>query len=263
MVIDFHTHVFPDSIAERAITALSNGCGIIPSFDGTLQGLETSMDKSGINISVHMPVVTKPSQTRNANDWAAQTQNDKILAFGALHPENSDWKVEVDRIVELGLKGIKMHPDYQGFYVNEPKMLPVYDYILSNELILLFHAGVDIGLPEPYHCTPQHLVNVIDVMQGGIIVAAHLGGHAMWDDVEQHLVGKNIYFDTSMGLNYYGIEQFKRIIDMHGYGKILFGTDSPWDDQYGELKRIKNAGLTSEQLHAILYENAYSILKLT
>jgi predicted TIM-barrel fold metal-dependent hydrolase len=260
-VIDFHTHVFPDSIASRAMTSLSDGCGIKPSFDGTCSGLKDSMEKAGINISVHMPVVTKPSQTRNANEWAMQTQNDNILAFGALHPQNSDWRDEIDLIINFGLKGVKMHPDYQNFFVDEPRMLLIYEYILERGLILLFHAGVDIGLPAPYHCTPHRLLNVINAMQGGVIVASHLGGHAMWDDVERYLVGRNIYFDTSMGLEYYSIEQLKRIIDSHGYDKILFGTDAPWSDQNEELSRMKNAGLNVEQLDAVLYNNASFLLK--
>lgn len=260
MIIDFHTHIFPDEIAERAIATLASKVTIIPSFNGSKAGLLASMQNAGVDYSVVLPVVTKPSQTRKANEWAKEVDGSGIIAFGGLHPDNEDYKEQIDFIVSQGLKGIKMHPDYQGFFVDEPKMLPVYDYIFNKGLILLFHAGVDIGLPAPYHCPPDRLRNVLDQLKGGKIVAAHLGGHGMWEDVQKHLVGTDVYLDTSMGLGYYSAETFKKIVNAHGSEKILFATDAPWSTQKEELALIKNVGLTPHQLENVLCNTANKLL---
>jgi predicted TIM-barrel fold metal-dependent hydrolase len=262
MVIDFHTHIFPDEIAERAIASLSSKVTIVPSFQGSKAGLLASMKNAGIDYSVILPVVTKPTQTKKANEWAKEVDGDGIIAFGGLHPDNEDYKEQIDFICSLGLKGIKMHPDYQDFFVDEPKMLPVYEYIFQKGLILLFHAGVDIGLPAPYHCPPNRLRKVLDQLKGGKIVAAHLGGHEMWEDVGEYLVGTDVYLDTSMGLEYFSAETLKQIVSTHSSEKILFGTDAPWSNQKEELIRIQNAGLTPKQLEDILYLTAKKLLEL-
>lgn len=260
MIIDFHTHIFPDEIAERAIASLASKVTILPTHNGSKAGLLTSMKNAGIDYSVVLPVVTKPSQTKKANEWAKEVEEDGIIAFGGLHPDNEDYKEQIDFIVSQGLKGIKMHPDYQGFFVDDPKMLPVYDYIFQKGLILLFHAGVDIGLPPPVHCPPEKLRKVLDQLKGGKIIAAHLGGFQMWQDVGEYLVGTDVYLDTSMGLEYYSAETLKIIVNTHGSEKILFGTDAPWSNQKEELNRIQNAGLTPQQLEDILYHTANRFL---
>lgn len=262
MVIDFHTHIFPDDLAHRAISTLSKKGNIVAHFDGTQGGLITSMKHADITASVQLPVVTKPSQTGTVNEWAAKTQGEGIIAFGGIHPQNTDWKQQIDNIVALGLKGVKMHPDYQDFYIDDATLYPMYNYILDRGLILLVHAGFDIGFLPPYHCTPERLAKVIAAMRGGNIVAAHLGGHSMWDEAERHLAGRNVYFDTSMGIEYYGYERLERMVALHGHKKILFGTDTPWSDQAAELDRMRKANLTKDQMQAILYDNAALLLGL-
>lgn len=262
LVIDFHTHIFPDSVAEKTVNFLGNECGLKPSFNGTLVGLKQSMAEAGIDKSVIHIVITKPEQTKRVNEWAASVQDDNIISFGGLHPLNEDYKEHVNAAVSLGLKGIKFHPDYHNCFVDEPFMLPVYDYILSKGLIVLFHAGVDIGLPPPVHCPPDRLRKVIDAMKGGVIVAAHLGGFRMWDKVETYLVGQNLYFDTSMGFEHYSKEQFLRIVKNHGCERIVFGTDAPWSNQKEELIRIKSSGFNENVLENILYNNAKNILMI-
>ena len=261
MVIDFHTHIFDEQIAKRAMDVLSAKVDIIPFHFCTKAELLYSMKEAEIDCSVVLPVVTKPSQTKTINDWAASICSDKLIAFGGIHPLSEDYKADIDYVCSLGLKGIKFHPDYQSFFVDDDFMFPIYDTILSKGLIISFHAGVDLGLDPPVHCPPHRLRKVLDQMQGGVIIAAHLGGHAMWDEVEKHLCGTNVYLDTSMGTEYYKTEQFIRIVRSHGSEKILFATDSPWSSQKEELTRTRQTGLTQAELDNILYKNALKLLE--
>lgn len=260
MVIDFHTHIFSEKVAERALANLSAACGITPYMDGTATGLVNYMDKCGVGRAVVLPVMTKASQTKRMNEWFASLASDRLIPFGGIHPENEDYKERIRDIKRLGMKGVKMHPEYQNFWVDDEKMYPVYDEILSQGLILLLHSGEDAAYQAPFRCTPQRLRNMVRTVGGGRIVAAHFGAHKMWDDVEEYLVGENLYFDTSMGTQYYDMERFCRIVQHHGADKILFATDSPWSDAKQEMETIRQSGLSEQVLEQIFYQNALQLL---
>ena len=264
MVIDFHTHAFPEKIAKRAIQSLVAGCNgeYTPCSDGTVSGLVNNMDKFGVDVSVVQPVVTKPSQTVTLNNWAKEIVCDKLISFGGIHPGTDDYKRDIDFICELGLPGIKLHPEYQQFYVDDPYMLKIYDYALSKGLIILFHAGYDPAYPPPIHSSPKQFAEVSKQMRGGIMVAAHLGGQRQWNEVEEYLVGTDMYMDTSMGMNYYPHDQFVRIVKNHGADKILFGSDSPWSRAGEEIEALNSLSLTQEEKDLILHKNAKRILKI-
>lgn len=266
MIIDFHTHCFPDGLAARAVEALSKAGGIPPQLNGTVGDLIKSMGEAGIDRCVLLPVATKPSQTTGINDWAAGIQQERIVAFGSLHPGYGEWRGELARIRKMGLKGIKFHPEYQQFYVDDPDVMKIYEEALEMGLILVFHAGVDIGLSAPWHCTPERLRRVTEAFPGGRIVAAHMGGFGMWEEVERHLAGTGIYLDTSYSLgpgpDLMSEEQFKRIVIKHGAERILFGTDSPWTEQRSEVRKIRALRLEPAAETAILGGTAQKLLYL-
>ncbi|HEX2945122.1 MAG TPA: amidohydrolase family protein [Clostridia bacterium] len=263
MVIDFHVHCFADELAQRAVAALEEVGGIPARSDGTVSGIRSSMKKAGVDKSVVLNIATKPQQTTKINQWAASIQADDIIPFGTLHPDFADWKAEMARICSDGLKGIKFHPDYQQFYVDDPKMFPIYEKAAEEGLVVIFHAGLDIGLPAPYHCTPDRLHKVVREFRGTSFVAAHMGGYRYWDDVERFLVGEDLYFDTSFGLGSMSRQQFDRIALQHGYDKLLFATDSPWEDQTEEVESIRSIMLPAGIEKAVLGENAAKLLGLT
>lgn len=264
MVIDFHTHAFPDAIAERAITSLVSSCNgeYLPCSDGTVSGLIDNMNKFGVDISVVQPVITKQSQTKSLNEWAKSISGDSIVSFGGIFPHTDDYKRDIDFVCELGLPGIKLHPEYQSFDVDDPQMLKLYDYALSRGLIILFHAGYDPAYPPPYHSSPKQFAEISKQMQGGVMIAAHLGGQRQWDDVEKYLVGTDVYLDTSMGMSYYSHEQFLRIVKSHGADKILFGSDSPWSRANEEIEMLNSLPLAQTEKDLILYKNAKKLLSL-
>jgi predicted TIM-barrel fold metal-dependent hydrolase len=264
MIIDFHTHAFPDDLAEKALSTLLANLNNLytPVNNATVAGLVKSMDESNVDMAVVQPVITKQSQTRKTNEWAASIGSDRIIPFGGIYPHTDDYKRDIDFVAGLGLKGLKFHAEYQNFRIDDPQMLRIYDYALSKGLIILHHAGADPGMAMPYKSSPRQFANIVDAMKGGIIVAAHLGGHAQWDDVEKYLTGKNIYLDTSMGFEYFPREQFLRIVKNHGADKILFASDSPWSNAKTEIEHLKALPLSESEKENILVTNAQRLFNL-
>ena len=262
MIIDIHTHVFPDALAPKAIHALTAGMSnpYLPVSDGTVSGLLKNMDEWGIGISVVQPVITKQSQTKRVNEWAVGINSDRLICFGGIYPHTDDYKRDIDFVADLGLKGLKFHAEYQNFSLDDKRMLRIYDYALEKGLVLLHHAGFDPGFTAPFKSTPQQFAHIAAEMRGGIIIAAHLGGHDQWDDVETHLVGSGIYLDTSMGFEYFPHDQFLRIVKKHGADKILFGSDSPWSNAQAEIKHLKSMPIPENDINNILGGNARRIL---
>ena len=159
MLIDFHTHAFPEKIAGRAMASLSHGSGgMVSQTDGTAERLKTEMERDGVDISVVLSIATNPKQQHSVNDFAiAMNRDPRLVAFGSVHPDAPDALEELERIAAAGLKGVKFHPEYQHFYADEERMKPIYRKISELGLITTFHAGHDIGFAPPYHCMPEHL----------------------------------------------------------------------------------------------------------
>lgn len=263
-VIDFHTHIFNDRLAEAAFPKLkADAEGFYsPVHDMKRSSLISRMDDYGVDMSVILPVITKRKQVEPVNLWALSQASDRIHPFGGIYPNSDDWRDQIDYVKGLGLKGIKFHAEYQDFILDEPGMLRIYDYALSKGMIIIHHAGFDPAYPAPYRTSPKQFAAMADRLRGGVIIAAHLGGSRQWDEVEEYLVGKNIYLDTSMGLQYYPSEQFMRIVRAHGADKILFATDSPWTGADRELEILRSLPLTDQEREMILHLNAERILGL-
>lgn len=268
MTIDFHTHIYPDTLAEKALSSIVGNVSdedyeYNPVTDGTLGSLLKRMDEWGIDISLVHPVLTKQTQFIKTNEWAMGLRSDRIIPFGGLYPHTDDYKRDIDLVVSMGFKGIKLHAEYQDFVLDEPKMLRIYDYAFSRGLIIIHHAGEDPSRSRPYKSSPKQFLNVVRQMRGGILVAAHLGGHAQWDDVERYLVGENIYLDTAMGFEFYPHDQFLRIVQAHGADRILFASDSPWSSAGSEKKTLLSMMLPEEDKQKILGLNAARLLGIS
>jgi len=261
MIVDFHAHIFPDDLAPRALEVLTDvDFPYFPVSDGTASGLLRNMDAWHIDISVIQPVVAKQSQMRKVNEWAASVSSNRLVCFGGIWPHTDDYKRDIDFVVSLGLKGLKFHAEYQDFLVDDERMLKIYDYALGKGLILLHHGGFDPAYKPPFKSSPQMFARVAKEMRGGVIVVAHLGGHAEWDDVENYLAGSEVYLDTSMGFEYFPHDQFLRIVEKHGANRILFGSDAPWSNAGTEIDRLRSQPLPENEVNAILGGNAMRIL---
>ncbi len=260
MVIDFHAHCFPDALAGKAVAHLENGCGIKAVHDGTADGLKEYMTRCGVGVSVVLPVATKPSQVNTINEWSLSTADDKLRFFGAVHPDDENFYDVVSFLKAKGFKGVKLHPDYQRFYADEKRIMPLYEALRDAGLIAVFHAGVDIGLPSPIHCTPLMIKNILESVKGLVVVAAHMGSHALWRDAEELLCGLPVFFDTSYSYYFLQREGMERMIRKHGAERVLFGTDSPWTSADAEIERITSLHIPKSDMDKILCRNALSLL---
>ena len=262
MIIDAHTHIFPDKIAAKAVVNMRRNSPVPLASNGTLNGLLESMVEAQITRSVVLPVSTKPEQVKSINRFAVELrQNQKIIPIGSLHPKLPDLRNEIKRLKDHGIRGVKMHPDYQAFFVDDEKIFPIYEALAAEELILYLHAGKNINLPDPPCCTPERLARVAKIFPQLKLVAAHLGGWRMWDDVERYLVGTDVWFDTSFVSAYINQEQFLKIIRNHGVEKIIFGTDSPWNGQSKSVREIMNLPLPKHEMDLILGQNAAKLFE--
>ncbi len=263
MLIDFHTHCFPNVLAPRALEKLSFASGgLQPHTDGTLAGLRASMKENGVDVSVVLNIATNARQQSSVNDFAASlnTETD-VLAFGSVFPDSPDVLEELERIHALGLKGVKFHPDYQGFFADDAKMKPIYKKISSLGLITVFHAGVDYGFKPPYGGMPERLAKAL-LWFDSPVVAAHWGGIHCNEDVLRYLCGTDIYLDTSFGYAMIPRYYAQTIVEKHGYERLVFGTDLPWHTAAMEQRLLGTLGLSDEEWQCIAHCNAERLLKI-
>lgn len=270
MIIDIHTHTFPENIAAGALASMeaeilkAQGMDVRAQGLGTIEDLSESTIDNGIDLSLVAPVATKPHQAERINRLSVEL-NEKadeshVFYMGAIHPECENYKQILDDIAAMDLKGIKIHPDYQSTFFDDEKYVRIMDYAANKGLGIVVHAGEDIGLPNPIHCTPDRVLNVLKSIQPEKLILAHMGGWRMWNKVEEKLVGLPIYFDTAVvlkkGVPHLENEQFVRMIRNHGIDKVLFATDYPWYNQKTALEDINATELTDEEKRLILGENA-------
>lgn len=261
-MIDFHTHIFPDAVAEKSIPHLAKVCNETPHSNGKLDGLRASANNAGISCSVILPIVTAPKQFDSIHRFALQFLEGNLISFGGIHPEHDDYKEKMRWIKNQGFKGIKIHPDYQGTYFNDIRYKRILSYASELDLIILTHAGLDPLCPDDIHCTPKMAAEVIDEVKPTKLVLAHMGAYTLYDETEQYLVGKDVYLDTSYVLDKMPQEQFLRIVRNHGIEKILFASDSPWASQAHFIELLKSMPLTTEEQEFILSKNARYLLKM-
>jgi len=264
-MIDMHTHAFSEEIAERAVKKLAENSNVEPFLNGTLEDLSKSTRNAELEYSIVAPIATKPSQVRTINIWALDIHKkyNNLIGFGTLHPHMENPEKEVEWLLENKFKGIKVHPDYQMTLIDDPKFMKIHKALAKAGLILLTHAGYDIGLPPPRHCNPKNLAKVMDTVPDLTIIAAHMGGIEEQEDVEKYYFGRNIYLDTCYTHHHINGNQLAKKIKSHGVDKILFGTDSPWSDQKEQINYIKSLPLlTEKEKNMVLEENAKRLLKL-
>ncbi len=269
MVIDFHTHVFPDKIAKKTIDFLAEKSGNAPFSDGTVSGLYGALLNGVVDVAVALPVLTKPEQFESVLNFVIKINEDfssgekKIISFGGIHPACEDIKGKLKRVKDAGLKGVKIHPDYQNTFIDDDGYIEILKCAKDLDLIVVTHAGVDCGYRDcTVKCPPDLTKKVIDKVGHEKFVLAHLGGSEMVKGVLEHLAGEKVYFDTSYVLKYLKKEEFLSVLDKHGEDRILFASDFPWsgmDEDFEILKTFVNDDKVRDK---ILYKNALSLLGL-
>jgi predicted TIM-barrel fold metal-dependent hydrolase len=259
-IIDCHTHCWPDDVAERALANLSNEYMITPAFDGTVKGLLKMMDADGVYASIVVPVATKPSQVIPINDWIAGIKNDRIIGFGSMHPDFPDPAEEFRRMESLGISGIKIQSNWQRCRPDDPRMFPIYE-AAGDKFVVVFHAGGELKVMEEQLAPPESIAKVHKAFPNLKIVAAHLGGYRMWDEVEEELIGKDLYLDLSCCFPQdISDERLISMMRAHGIEKILFASDAPCAGPGPQFDRIMSLPLTDDEKEMIAWRNVEGLL---
>lgn len=268
MVIDFHTHIFPEKIAAKTVKALANRSGLTPFTTGDVFDLQREMTKSGTDISIALPVVTSPEQFSSITRFAAYINENfsggdrKVISFGGIHPADADYKAHLRELKSLGFAGIKLHPDYQDTFIEDMRYYHIIEEASNLDMIVSVHAGIDIGMPYPVHCPVDQSLSLIKEVRPTKLVLAHLGGWKMWEDVYEKLCGENVWFDTAVAFGVCDDNLFEKIVHAHGANKILFATDSPWSGQAESLAYLEKLALSAEEKEWIRYKSAKKLLNL-
>ena len=281
-IIDFHTHTFPDRIAAGAVSVLREKSHSAAFSDGTESGLAESAKKAGITRCVVLPVATSPRQVAHINDSSiriAETAAETgLTSLGCMHPDDENWSAELERIARAGLRGIKLHPVYQGVDMDDTRMVRILSRCGELGLFVLIHAGLDIGFPGAEQAAPEKIRRALDQAGPVRLVAAHMGGWRCWDEAAD-LLGPlpNVMIDTAFslgritplgdgypwtpeGLQMLTPADLVRLVRAWGADRVLFGTDSPWADQGAALREFTSLPLTEQEKRAILWENGAELL---
>lgn len=260
-IVDFHTHAFPDSIAERAVKKLAaESPGVTPCLDGKVSSLLRSMDAAGIEKSVICSIATRPEQFEPIMKWSKQIASERIVPFLSFHPMAPNALDQIDRIAGEGFKGIKLHPYYQDFFIDAPDMMPFYERIAEKGLILVSHTGFDIAFPRIRKADPDRVLRVAQRFPSLKFVATHFGAWEDWDRVGTVLLGKSVYMEISFSLGLLEKDSARRLLTGHLADHILFGTDSPWQDQAQAVGYVDVMNLDAGLKASLLGGNALRLL---
>lgn len=263
MIFDFHTHAFEDALANKAIPFLEEEGHVKAFTDGRVAGLLASMDRAGIARSVVCPIATKPSHFEGIRRWAREVRvrQPRLEMLLSIHPDDPEALARVDEAAAEGFKGLKFHPYYQHFTLDDERLFPLYERIAARGLFAVFHTGFDIAYPPDRICDPIRVRRVIDAFPTLNFVATHLGGWRDWENARKYLIGQPVYVETSYSLYELPPAEARAMILAHPADRILFGTDSPWADQSEELARWRALDLPADRLAAALGGNAARLLQ--
>lgn len=262
-IIDAHVHIYPDSIVDKATKNIRSfyGADYLPKIDGHIDHLLEIGKSIGIEKYVVHSCATSLHQVKSINDFIYKqiTLHKEFIGFMTLYPGMSEEEIknEVDLRKSQGFKGIKLHPDFQQFSIDDERMYSVYK-IAENNMPILFH----VGDPRSEYSLPSKLAKIAKMYPQLLCIAAHFGGWSRWDEIDCYLGLENIYFDTSSTLALYDKEKAKKIIYKHGVKKFFFGTDFPMWDPKTEVQRILDLNLPDKDLENIFYKNFERVFDL-
>ncbi|MEG2073794.1 MAG: amidohydrolase family protein [Angelakisella sp.] len=257
-IADAHAHIFPPKVAERAVKSIGDFYDSEMRGTGLAEGLLKSGEQIGTEKYLVCSTATRAGQVQSINDFIFEecAAQPKFLGFATLHPEYEEIDAEVERIVKLGLHGIKLHPDFQKFDIDSPQAMPIYQAAQRAGLPILFHMG-DVRYD---YSAPERLAEVAQKFPRLTCIAAHLGGYQRWNDAEKYLGQPNIYYDTSSSLFVLHPDEAVSIIKHFGSERFMFGTDYPMWLHEQELERFFALPLSEKQREDILWNNFAGLL---
>ncbi|MEA5000362.1 MAG: amidohydrolase family protein [Endomicrobiaceae bacterium] len=260
-IIDSHTHVWPDKVAQKAKDYLEKVFRRPMTALPTVDGLLKTMDENEISKSIIASVASRPDQVKSINNWLFSLKSDRFLPFASLHPFYKDWSNELDRIKDNSF-GIKFQPEFQDFYIDDEKIFPIYEKMEKLGIPMLVHCGYELSLTGLVHAGPDQILKVLKTFPSIKFIGAHMGGFKMWDEIENELIGKDIYIDTSSSISFMKKEQIYRFFKKHDINKIFFGSDFPVGNQKYEIEFLKSLDIEKDNLKKILHSNITKFLNI-
>jgi uncharacterized protein len=260
-IIDFHAHAFPDAVADAAMAKLRAEVPQVPCYlDGKLGSLLRSMDEAGVAASVLCCIATRQGQYESILNWCGQIRSPRVIPFPSVHPADPKAVERVGQIAAEGFQGIKMHPYYQEYILDEPRMMPLYERMCREGLILVVHTGYDIAFERIDRGGPDRILRVVELFPDLKLVTTHLGAWEQWERVAEVLIGRKVFMDVSYAMDFVGVEKARDLIARHPAEYVLFGTDSPWDDQQRCIRMVREMRLGAERESLLLGGNARRLL---
>ena len=261
-IIDAHCHIYPDKIAEKAAAATCNFYeGIGSTLDGTVSTLLKEAEIAGIEHCIVQSVATTPKQVSSINNFIATSvveSEGKFTGLGTLHPDSEDIKADVDEIISLGLKGVKLHPDIQKFKIDDYRMLKIYE-LCEGRLPILMHTGDN----RYDFSNPNRMIPILEIYKNITVIGAHFGGWSIWEEATEKLSKyKNFYVDCSSSLYAVNPQKAKELVKTYTAERVLFGTDYPMWRPQEEIERFFEIELSDEEREDILYNNAAKLFDI-
>ncbi len=258
-IFDCHAHIYPEKIAAKAVEGICKFYNISMDGEGTSAALKSNGSSAGITDYLVHSVATTASSVEKINDFlhGEALKNPEFHAFGTIHHEYENKVQEAERLISMGLHGIKIHPDTQGFNMDDERMFELYDY-MQGKLALLIHCG-DYRYDFSH---PRRLKHLLHEFPGLTVIGAHFGGWSVPDLAIEYLENENCYLDTSSSIMYTGSRRAKELIKIYGSERILFGSDFPMWKPSEELNRVMELKLTDTEYENIFYKNAMRLLNL-
>ncbi|MBE7056515.1 MAG: amidohydrolase [Ruminococcaceae bacterium] len=264
--IDFHAHIFPDKVAPKAVGKLATISGITPFTDGTLSDTLSKMATRDISRFVCLNIATAPGQENTINRTAKDVTDahpGKIVSLGSVHPDSPDWEEQLENIKSFGIPGIKLHPDYQNFMIEDKRLYPIYEKCAELDLFIVFHSGWDCYSPDKVHAYPECSAKVAKDNPKLKMVLAHFGGLRMWEQVKDHLIGlENVYLDTAMCATYkLDKAAMAEMIKNHPQENVFLGSDCPWEDPGESVKYIHTIPISDDAKERIFNKNSLEFIQ--
>lgn len=261
-VINAHCHIYPEKIASKAVEGIRDFYDLDMSLNGKIDGLINDGNKVGVVHYLVHSVATTPKQVKSINEFISSEVDkhpDIFTGFGTLHPDSEDIEGDFDYLIELGLKGVKLHPDFQRFALDEKRAFEMGKIINEGNVPVLIHCG-DFRYN---YSNPKQLKAFLDEFPDMTVIGAHFAGWSMWEEATSQLAGTpNLYVDLSSSLYALSSETAKELIYAYGPDKVLWGTDYPMWESESEMEYFNKIDLTDEERSMILYDNAAKLLKI-
>lgn len=261
-IINAHCHIYPNKIASKAVKGIRDFYDLDMSLNGSVDDLLRDGNEVGVTHYLVHSVATTPKQVKSINEFISEevkAHSDIFTGFGTLHPDSDDIKGDFEYLIELGLKGVKLHPDFQQFALNEERAFKMGEVISEGNVPLLIHCG-DFRYN---YSNPEQLKPFLDKFPEITTIGAHFAGWSLWQEATEKLAGTpNLYVDISSSLYDLSPETAKELIYAYGVEKVLWGTDYPMWDCKSEMEMFNKIDLNQKERSMILYENAAKILDL-